>query len=72
MSTGLITIGIMYSSLMSQGTVLTLQIDVLECGEDVVSAFNMPTSPSMTAMEEAPSWCGLLSAEVEELTCTSW
>ena len=69
MTTGLITI--LYSSPMSQGTVLTLQIDVLECGEDVVSAFNMPTYPNMTAMEEALSWCGLVSAEVEEPTCTS-
>ena len=34
-STGLIPIRILYSSLMGQGTVFTLQIDVLECGEDV-------------------------------------
>ena len=64
-------IGMLYSSPMTQGTALTLQIDVLECGEDVGSAFEMPTSPSMTAMVEAPSWCGLVSADVEEPTCTS-
>ena len=71
-STGLITIGIMYSSPMSKGTVLTLHIDVLECGEDVGSDFKMPICLNMTAMEEAPSWCGLVSAEVEEQTHTSW
>ena len=38
----LITIGILYSSPMSEGTVLTLQIDVLKYGEDVVSDFKMP------------------------------
>ena len=31
--------------------------------------FKMPTSLNMTAMMEAPSWCGLVSAEVEEQTC---
>ena len=54
MSTGLITIGILYSSPMSQGTVLTLQIDVLECGEDVVSNFKMATSMKMAATVDAP------------------
>ena len=33
-------------------TVLTLHIDVLECGEDVGSDLKMPTSPNMTAMVE--------------------
>ena len=61
----------MYSSPMSQGTVLTLQIDVLECGEDAESDFEMPICLNMTAMEETPSWCGLVSAEVEEQTHTS-
>ena len=55
----------------SRYTVLTLQNDVLEYGEDVGSDFKMPTSLNMTAMMEAPSWCGLVSAEVEEQTCTS-
>ena len=59
------------SSPMSQGTVLTLQIDMLEGGEDVGSDFKMPISPNMTAMVDASSWCGLVSAEVEEQTCTS-
>ena len=54
-STGLITIGILYSSPMSNGTVLTLQIDVIDCGEDVGSDFKMPICLNMTAMEEAPS-----------------
>ena len=71
-STGQITIGIMYSSPMSKGTVLTLQIDVLECGEDVGRYFKMPICLNMTAMEEAPSWFGLVSADVEEQTHTSW
>ena len=70
-STGLITIGIMYSSPMSNGTVLTLQIDVFDCGEDVGSDFKMPICLNMTAMEEAPSWFGLISAEVDEQTHTS-
>ena len=56
---------------MSQAIVLTLQIDVLECGEDVGSKLKMPTSMKMAAMVEAPSWCGLVSAEVEEHNCTS-
>ena len=34
---------------MSQYTVLTLQIDVLECGDDVGSDFKMPKSLNMTA-----------------------
>ena len=71
-STGLITIEILYSSPMSNGTVLTLQIDVFDCGEDVGSDFKMPICLNMTAMEEAPSWCGLISAEVDEQTHTSW
>ena len=58
-STSLITIGTLYSSPMSHGTVLTLQNDVLEYGEDVGSDFKMPTSLNMTAMVEAPSWRGL-------------
>ena len=70
--TGLITIGILYSSPMSKGTVLTLHIDVLECGEEVVTDFKMPICLNMTAMEEAPSLFGLVSAEVEEQTHTSW
>ena len=49
-STGLITIGILYSSLMSQGMVLTFLIDVLKCGEVVVNDFKMATSPNITAM----------------------
>ena len=61
----------MYSSPMSNGTVLTLHIDVLEYGEDVGSDFKMPICLNMTAMEEAPSWFGLVSAEVEEQTHTS-
>ena len=56
---------------MSQCTVLTLQIDVLECGEDVEADFKMPICLNMTAREEAPSWFGRLSAEVEEQTHTS-
>ena len=56
---------------MSEGTVLTLQIDVLEGGEDVGRDFNMPICLNMTAMEEAPSWFGLVSADVEEQTHTS-
>ena len=62
---------ILYSSPMSKGTVLTLQIDVLECGEGVGSDFKMPICLNMTAMEEAPSWFGLISVEVEEQTHTS-
>ena len=71
-STGLITIVILSSSPMSKGTVLTLQIDVFDCGEDVGSDFKMPICLNMTAMEEAPSWFGLISAEVDEHTHTSW
>ena len=56
---------------MSEGTVLTLQIDLLKYGEDLVGDFKMPTYPNMTALVEAPSWCGLVSAEMEEQTCTS-
>ena len=37
---------------MSNGTVLTLQIDVFDCGEDVGSDFKMPICLNMTAMEE--------------------
>ena len=37
---------------MGQGTVLTSQINVLECGEDVGNDFMMPTFPNMTAMVE--------------------
>ena len=48
-----------------QGAVLTLQIDVLERVEDVGRNFKMPTSPNMTAMVEASSYSGLVSAEVE-------
>ena len=48
-------IGILSSSPMSNGSVLTLQIDVLECGEDVGSDFKMPICLNMAAMEEAPS-----------------
>ena len=62
---------ILYSSPMSQGTALTLQIDVLECGEDMGSDFTMPICLNMTPMEEAPSWFGLVSAEVQEQTHTS-
>ena len=51
---------------MSESTVLTLHIDVLKYGEDVVSNFKKPTPPNMTALVEAPSWCGLVSAGVEE------
>ena len=40
-STGLITIRILYCSPMSQGTVLTLQIDVLECGEEMGGDFKI-------------------------------
>ena len=68
-STGLITIGILYSSPVSN--VLTLQIDVLECGEDVEADFKMPICLNMTAREEAPSWFGRVSAEVQEQTHTS-
>ena len=68
---GLITIGILYCSPMSNGTVLTLQIDVFVCGEDMWSDFKMPICLNMTAMEEAPSWFGLISAEMEEQTHTS-
>ena len=71
-STGLIPTGILYSSPLSQGTVFTLQIDILKCGEDVRSDFKMPTSSNMTTIVEAPLWCGLVLAEVEEQTCTSW
>ena len=53
---------------MSNGTVLTLQIDVFESGEDVVSDFKMAICLNMTAMKEAPSWFWLISAEVEEQT----
>ena len=63
-----ITIGILNSSTMSQGTVLTLQIDVLECGEDMGSNFKMPICLNMTPMGKAPSWFGVVSAEVEEQT----
>ena len=58
---------------MSKVTVLTLQIDVHECGsrEDVGIDFKMPIYLNMTAMEEAPSWFGLVTAEVEEQTHTS-
>ena len=70
-SNGLITIGILYSSPVSNVTVLTLQIDVLECGEDVDADFKMPICLNMTAREEAPSWFGRVSAEVEEQTHTS-
>ena len=38
-STGLIPTGILYSSPLSQGTVFTLQIDILKCGEDVGERF---------------------------------
>ena len=69
--TGLITIGILYSSPVSNVTVLTLQIDVLESGEYVEADFKMPICLNMTAMEEAPSWFGRVSAEVEEQTHTS-
>ena len=48
-------IGILFSSPMSQGTALTLQIDVLECGEDVGSDFKMPICLNMTPMEEEDS-----------------
>ena len=48
-STGLITIGILYSSPVSNVTVLTLQIDVLECGEDVEADFKMPICLHMAA-----------------------
>ena len=65
------TIGILYYSPMRENTVLTVQIDVLECGEDVGIDLKMPTSPNMTAMVDAPTWCGPVSAEVEEQTCTS-
>ena len=61
----------MYSSPVSNVTVLTLQIDVLECGEDVEADFKMPICLNMTAREEAPSWFGRVSAEVEDQTCTS-
>ena len=44
--------------------------DVLDCGEDVRSDFKMPTYPNMIGMVEAQSWCGLVSADVEEQTCT--
>ena len=64
-------IGILYSSPMSNGSVLTLQIDVFGCGEDVGSDFKMPIYLNMTAMEEAPSWFGLISAEVDEQTHAS-
>ena len=57
-ATSRITIGILYSSPMTEDTVLTLQIDVLKYGEDMVSDFKMPASPNMTALVEAPSWCG--------------
>ena len=66
------TIGILYYSPMRQNTVLTVQIDVLGCGEDVGSDLKMPTSPNITAMVDAPTWCGLVSAEVEEQTSTDW
>ena len=56
---------------MSKVTVLTLQIDVHEYGEDVGIDFKMPIYHNMTAMEEAPSWFVLVSAEVEEQTNTS-
>ena len=61
----------MYSSPMSKVTVLTLQIDVHECGAHVGIDFKMPIFLNMTAMEEVPSWFGLVSAEVEEQTHTS-
>ena len=48
------SVGMLYTSPIYQGTVLTLQIDVLQCGEDVGSDFKMP-SPNMTAMVETPS-----------------
>ena len=51
---------------MSNGTVLTLHIDVFECEEDVASDLKMPVCLNMTEMEVAPSWFGLVSAEVEE------
>ena len=53
-STGLITIGTRYSSPMSQCTILTLQIDVTECREEVGSDFKMPTYPNMTAKADVP------------------
>ena len=56
---------------MSKVTVLTLQIDVHECGEDEGIDFKMPIYLNMTAMEEAPSRFGLVTAEVEEQTHTS-
>ena len=48
-------IGILSSSPMRNGSVLTLHIDVLECGDDMGSAFKMPICLNMAAMEEAPS-----------------
>ena len=53
---------------MSNDTVLTLQIDVFECVEDVGSVFKITICLNMAAMEEAPSWFGLTSAEAEEHT----
>ena len=47
---------------MSQDTLLTLHVDLLECGEDMGSDFKMPTSPNMTSMVDDPSWYGLVSA----------
>ena len=46
-----------YSSPLHQGTVLTLQMDVLECGEDVGSDFKMPISPNMTAIRGEEQNC---------------
>ena len=56
---------------MSKDTVLTLHIDVFECGEDVESDVKMPICLNMAAMEEDPSWLGLVSEEVEEQNHTS-
>ena len=56
---------------MSKGTALTLQIDVFDCGEDEGNDFKMPICLNMATMEEAPSWFGLISAEVDEQTHTS-
>ena len=60
----------MNASPISEDTFLTLQIDVLECGEDMGSDFKMSIALCMTAMVEDPSWCGLVSLDVEEQTCT--
>ena len=45
--------------------VLTLHIDVLKCGEDVGSDFKGPIYLNVTAMVEALSLIGLVSAEAE-------